>query len=68
MTPDNLSQQIINISKAAAYDVTVTQITELKQVIRDLIEVGELDDIEFTDKEETNKFKVILKRAKILSL
>ena len=63
----NLKDTIVNISKAAAYDILAAQVKELKQVIKDLIEVGELDDLEFTDEEGTEEFKAVLNKAKILS-
>ena len=47
---------------------TNEQVRELKQVIRDLIEKGELDDLEFTEANDTTEFKTILNRAKILSM
>lgn len=65
---DNLFEQIATISKAGAYDILAEQVKELKQVIRDLIEAGELDDISFTDANDTAEFKTILNRAKILSM
>lgn len=66
---EDLFNQIANISKAGAYDILVAhQVRELKQVIRDLIEKGELDDLEFTETNDTAEFKTILNRAKILSV
>ncbi len=66
---DSLFEQMSNLTKAHAYDkVAVPQINELKQIIRDLIEHGDLDDLVFTDDESTEKFKYFLKKAKILSL
>jgi len=65
---DNLQEQIINISKAHAYDILADQVKELKEVIRELIEAGDLDDLTFTDSDSTNEFKTILNKAKILSL
>lgn len=67
MNQDDIFSQIVNISKAGAYDVLSDQVKELKQVIRDLIEAGDLEDLEFTDKESTGAFKAILNKAKILS-
>jgi len=60
--------QMATISKAHAYDILAKHVTELKQVIRQLIEVGELDDIEFTNSAATEEFKKIVDKAKILSL
>lgn len=65
---ENLFEQMANISKAHAYDIVVEQVKELKEVMRQLIEVGELDDITFTDQDDTTKFQDIVKRAKILSI
>ena len=65
---DNLFEQIANITKAHGYDILAKQVIELKQVIRELIEFGELEDIEFTNSSETDKFKKILTKAKILSI
>ncbi len=65
---DNLKEQIVNISKAGAYDVVSKQVGELKEVIRQLIDKGDLNDLEFTDKESTDEFKEVLNKAKILSL
>lgn len=68
--PDMLQEQIVNISKAHAYDILVEQVGELKAVIRELIEVGRLDihhmDFEYiADQEE---FKKLVDKAKILSM
>jgi hypothetical protein len=65
---EDLFDQIVNITKASAYDVLAGHVKELKEVIRDLIEKGELDDLEFTDENDTAEFKTILNRAKILSV
>lgn len=65
---DNLFEQMTTISKAAGYDALVPHVKDLKQVIRDLIEAGDLNDLEFTDKESTDKFKAILNKAKLLSI
>lgn len=65
---EDLFNQIANISKAGAYDILAQQVRELKQVIRDLIEKGELDDLKFTDENDTAEFKTTLNRAKILSM
>lgn len=64
---DNLFEQISNISKAHAYDIVVEQVKELKKSIRDLIEVGELEDLAFTEESQTTEFKEIVNKAKILS-
>lgn len=64
----DLFDQIVNITKASAYDVLADHVKELKEVIRDLIEKGELDDLKFTDENDTAEFKTILNRAKILSM
>lgn len=63
-----LFNQMVNISKAHGYDILADHVKELKQVIRDLIESGDLNDLEFTDKESTDEFKTILNKAKILSI
>lgn len=65
---DNLFEQIANISKAHAYDILTDHNKELKEVIRQLIEAGDLEDLEFTTPADTLKFKLILKKAKILSI
>lgn len=65
---DSIFEQMANISKAHGYDILTGQVRELKQVIKCLISAGELDNLEFPDKDHTDKFKNILKTAKILSL
>lgn len=65
---ENVFEQITNISKAGAYDVLADHVKELKEVIRQLIKVGELDDLEFTDSGDTEEFKKVLNKAKMLSL
>ncbi len=65
---DNLFEQFANISKAHAYDILADQVKELKEVIKQLIEAGDLEDLEFTTPADTLKFKLILKRAKILAI
>lgn len=65
---DNLLEILSNITKAAAYDVLVTQVKELKEIIRQLIEVGELDDLTFTEEKQTEEFKTLVNKAKILLL
>jgi len=65
---DFLSEQIVNISKAGAYDIVSKQVGELKEVIRQLIDKGDLEDLVFTDQESTDEFKEVLNKAKILSL
>ena len=67
-TMQDLFDQIVNITKASAYDILAGHVKELKEVIRDLIEKGELDDLKFTDENDTAEFKTILNRAKILSM
>ena len=65
----DLSTQIVNIAKAGAFDVVSKQVVELKQVIRDLIEKGGLDDVPpFQDEELEKEFRQVLNKAKILSL
>ena len=64
---DDLFGQLVNITKANAYDILKQQVTDLKKTIRDLIEVGELEDLEFTSAEETAIFKKIITNAKIKS-
>ena len=65
---DSLFEQIANITKANGYDILAKQVIELKQVIMELIDVGELEDIEFNDSNDTAEFKKILNKAKILSI
>lgn len=65
---DFLTESIVNISKAGAYDVVSKQVGELKEVIRQLIDKGDLNDLVFTDQESTDEFKEVLNKAKILSL
>lgn len=65
---DSLFDQSANISKAGAYDILAEQVKELKEVIRQLIAVGELYDLTFTDPIDTDNFKKILTKARILSL
>lgn len=57
-----------NIAKANSYDIVSKQVVELKEIIRQLIEVGELDSITFTDPDDTYKFSNLVFKAKILSL
>ena len=64
----NLFEQMANIGKAHGYDILSEQVKELKQVIRDLIEKGDLNDLRFTDQESTDDFINTLNKAKILSL
>ena len=68
MLPDNLFEQMATISRAGAYDVASQQVQDLKQVIRELIAFGELEDLEFTQPETTAAFKQLVQKAKILSL
>lgn len=65
---DNLFEQAANISKAHAYDIVSKQVDELKEVIRELIRVGELEDVTFTDEAATKLFQYWVNKAKILSL
>lgn len=65
---DNLFEQFANISKAHAYDILTDHVKELKEVIRQLIDAGDLEDLEFTTEADTLKFKLILNRAKNLIL
>lgn len=65
---DSLFEQFSNISKAQGYDIVSKQVIELKQVIRELISKGELEDIQFTDQDATEEFKRVLHNAKMLSL
>lgn len=67
--PDNfLFESAVNISKAHAYDIVCEQVIKLKQIVKDLIEKGDLDGLEFTDQKSTDDFKATLRTAKILSL
>lgn len=43
-------------------------VKELKKTTRELIEVGELEDLTFTDEKETERFQSIVKKAKLLAL
>ena len=63
-----LFEQLTNITKASAYDIVSAQVNDLKVIIRELIEFGQLDDLIFTDENDTKKFKEILKKAKINSI
>lgn len=65
---DNLFEQMANISKAHAYDILAAHVGELKEIIRSLIEVGELEDLTFTNDEDSERFKKLVNKAKILSL
>ena len=60
-------EELTNITKANAYDILKQQVADLKKTIRNLIEVGELEDLKFTSAEETAIFKKIVKDAKIKS-
>ena len=64
----NLFEQAAQISKAHAYDIVSEQVKELKEVIRELVRVGELEDITFTDEAATKLFQYWVNRAKTLSL
>lgn len=63
---DNLFEQFATITKASAYDIVSKQVGELKEVIRELIEEGELDKMA-TNPGATDRFKKLVKKAKILS-
>lgn len=65
---DNLFEQAANISKAHAYDIVSKQVDELKEAIRELIRIGELEDVTFTDEAATKLFQYWVNKAKILSL
>lgn len=65
---DSLLQQITNITKAHAFDIVSGQVKELKEAIRELIRVGELEDITFTDEAATKLFQYWVNKAKTLSL
>jgi len=65
---DSLFEQMANISKAHGYDILAKQVGELKEVIRRLIEIGELQDLTFTDEAATKLFQYWVNKAKILSL
>lgn len=64
----DLFNQLANITKAHGYDILSEQVKELKSIIKRLIEVGELEDLEFTNQKETDQFQEIVKKAKIMSL
>lgn len=68
MDQDYLFQQMTNISKAHAFDIVSQQVGELKAIINKLIEVGELEDLTFTDPADTHEFQTIVKIAKIAAL
>ena len=57
-----------NISKAHAYDIASKQVGELKQIIREMIAFGELDEIEFTNEHQTAAWKQLINKAKVASL
>ena len=65
---DELFEQLTNISKAHAYDIVSKQVGELKEIIRQLIDLGDLNDLEFTTPEDTEAFKTILNKAKTATL
>ena len=65
---DELFEQITNISKASSYDIVCDQVNNLKVIIRELIKFGQLDDLVFTDENDTKKFKEILNKAKFNSI
>ena len=65
---DNLFEQFANISKAHAYDYLAECLKKLKDVTRELIQYAELEDLEFIDPIETEKFQELIKKAKILCL
>lgn len=68
METPNFFEQAANISKAHGYDILAKQVGELKQIIKSLIQEGELDDLEFTNPADTLSFKELIKKAKIASL
>ena len=61
-------EMMANISKAHGYDILAKQVKELKECINNLIEVGELEDLTFTDEAATKLFQFWVNKAKILSL
>ena len=65
---DTLFEQAVNISKAHAFDIVSKQVGELKEVIKELIDFGELEDLQFTESVDTEIFQNLVKKAKILSL
>lgn len=65
---DSLFEHAVNISKAHAYDIVSKQVVELKECISELVRVGELEDITFTDEAATKLFQYWVNKAKILSL
>jgi len=65
---DFLTESIVNISKAGAYDIVSKQVGELKEMIRELLKEGELEELDFIEPEENEKWQAIVKRAKLLSL
>lgn len=68
MDSNSLFEQMTYISKAGAYDALVPHVKELKEAIRQLIEIGELEDLTFTDEAATKLFQYWVKKAKLLSI
>lgn len=52
MQHSELFQQMATITRAKAYDVTVIQIAELKQSIRDMILLNETSERKLTPEQE----------------
>lgn len=66
---NSIYEQITAINKAHGFDILAAHVKELKQVIRELIDKGGLDNLTpYTDKEQEKKFQEILNRAKKLAL
>lgn len=65
---NSLFEQMTNITKAHGYDILSEQVKELKEAINELIRIGELEDLTFTDDAATKLFQHWVNRAKILAL
>lgn len=67
---DTLSDFIFNelntLNKAAAYGYLLPKYQELKKLIIDLIDLGELESIIFTDEEDTRRYREVLDKIKLL--
>lgn len=63
-----LFRQATTVSKAYGYDILVEQAKELKETIRLLIELGELEDLTFVGSTDTALFQALVKKAKLLSI
>jgi hypothetical protein len=57
---DFLFNELNTLNKAAAYGYLLPKYEELKKLIIDLIDLGELESITFTDEEDTRKYREVL--------